>query len=64
VAFDPGSVRLRIERCAFSPCSSLSSICIPSSVEVLCDGCLSGLSSVTFEPGSRLSALPTNGGAL
>jgi hypothetical protein len=44
---------------AFSSCSSLRSICIPSSVKTLCDVCLSaaGLSSVTFESGSQLSTL-------
>jgi hypothetical protein len=56
--FEAVSACLRIESYAFASCSSLSSICIPSSVETLCDHCFSqctALSSVTFEPGSRLS---------
>jgi hypothetical protein len=40
VAFESGSKLSRIESHAFSGCSSLSSICIPSSVEVLGDHCL------------------------
>jgi hypothetical protein len=42
---------------AFSGCSSLSSICIPSSVERLCDQCFEGcrsLATVTFGPASIL----------
>jgi hypothetical protein len=38
----------------------LSSICIPSTVERLCAQCFSNccsLSTVTFQPGSRLSSI-------
>jgi hypothetical protein len=45
---------------AFGDCTSLSSICIPSSVQIISIQCCSGcanLSTVTFEPGSKLSRL-------
>jgi hypothetical protein len=49
---------LSIRDSAFSDCSSLSSICIPSSVNALCQQCFyqcHSLSRVTFETGSRLA---------
>jgi hypothetical protein len=47
-----------LERALFLKCSSLSSICIPSSIECICENCFSecrSLSRVTFESGSSLS---------
>jgi hypothetical protein len=61
VRFESGSKLARIESKAFANCSSLSSICIPSSIEVLSRGCFfqcTGLSSVAFELGSRFSSFP------
>jgi hypothetical protein len=58
VAFETGSKLSRIEVAAFAHCSSLSSICIPSSVEILREWCFAGcqaLCNVTFEADSRLS---------
>jgi hypothetical protein len=57
LTFEPGSTLREIEGEALECCSSLESICVPASVEVLCHHCFSqidGLSSVTFEPGSKL----------
>jgi hypothetical protein len=57
VRFEAGSKLSRIEKFVFRSCSSLSSICIPSSIEVLCRGCFdecAGLLSVTFEAVSKL----------
>jgi hypothetical protein len=61
VTFEAGSKLSHIESAAFALCSSLSSICIPSSVELLCAKCFGGcgaLSRVIFEPGSKLSSVP------
>jgi hypothetical protein len=59
VLFESGSKLSVIQRGAFSVCSSLQSICIPSSVQTLCENCFlsAGLSSVTFESDSQLSTL-------
>jgi hypothetical protein len=49
-----------MEDSAVSSCSSLRSICIPSSVEKLGKDCFSlceSLSTVTFESGSKLSSI-------
>jgi hypothetical protein len=57
VTFETGSKLSRIESGAFRDCSSLSSICILSSVEKLYKSCFYGckaLSDVTFEAGSQL----------
>jgi hypothetical protein len=57
VTFEFGSRLQMLERWTFSGCSSLQSICVPASVEILEDACffnLPNLSSVTFESGSRL----------
>jgi hypothetical protein len=56
--FDPGSTLTKIEAFAFLACVSLRSICIPSSVRVLCKEWLSyceRLLSLTFESGSKLT---------
>jgi hypothetical protein len=61
VTFETGSKLSRIDLYAFLHCSSLSSICIPSSVEMLGESCFfgcEGLSNVTFEPGSQFSSVP------
>jgi hypothetical protein len=58
VTFEAGSRLSRIESWAFHSCFSLSSICIPSSVETLGRDCFSWctkLSAATFETGSKLS---------
>jgi hypothetical protein len=63
VLFESGSKLLRLEHNAFCSCSSLSSICVPSSVRDLCRGCFSrcpSLSTVSFESESRLSCLDTD----
>jgi hypothetical protein len=62
VRFECGCKLSRIEKYAFSSCSLLASICIPSSVEVLCEFCFNGctaLSSVNFESGSKFSSVPS-----
>jgi hypothetical protein len=61
--FESDSKLIRIEAEAFSWCSSLRSICIPSSVEILgwkCFGYCGSLLSVTFESGSRLTHIHSN----
>jgi hypothetical protein len=58
VTFESGSKLSRIGSQAFQFCSSLSSIDIPSSVQVLgneCLCCCKALSGVTFAPNSKLS---------
>jgi hypothetical protein len=60
VTFESGSQLLRIDEEAFSYCSSLESISIPSSVKEIGDRCFAfcdSLSKVTFESGSRLSTV-------
>jgi hypothetical protein len=45
---------------AFESCSWLQSICIPPSVETICQCCFRGckaLSTFTFEAGSKLTTL-------
>jgi hypothetical protein len=49
-----------MERFTFRECRSLASICIPSSVEVLCYACFRGcdsLSSLIFESDSKLTRI-------
>jgi hypothetical protein len=53
----------QIGRFAFSHCSKLKSICIPASIEMLCERCFSlcdSLSQVLFEPCSKLSQMGAN----
>jgi hypothetical protein len=60
VIFDSDSQLSCIENHAFSDCSSLSSIFIPSSVETICHHCFNrckSLSTITFEYGSKLSCI-------
>jgi hypothetical protein len=60
VTFESGSQLSSIAESAFWYCSSLSSIFIPSSVEMLGKYCFQGcdsLSTVTFESGSQLSSI-------
>jgi hypothetical protein len=60
VTFESGSQLSSIAESAFWGCSSLSSIFIPSSVEMLGAYCFSqcnSLSMVTFESGSQLSSI-------
>jgi hypothetical protein len=59
VTFESGSKLSVIEKEAFLSCSSLQSIFITSSVQILCEGCFccDDLSIVTFEAGSQLSAI-------
>jgi hypothetical protein len=60
VTFESNSKLLQIESRAFNECSSLPSICIPSSVKILYARCFdqcSSLSNVTFGPSSRLSQI-------
>jgi hypothetical protein len=60
VTFEASAKLLRLESRAFEDCSSLSSICIPSSVELIGSSCFFGgdaLSTVTFEAGSALSRI-------
>jgi hypothetical protein len=60
IAFEFGSQLTRIESLAFYHLTGLQSICIPMSVETICDrsflSCIQ-LSSFTFEPGSRLTEI-------
>jgi hypothetical protein len=53
----PGSRLTRLEAHCFAGMTSLRSICIPSSVVIICSGCFNGcygLCSVVFEPNSQL----------
>jgi hypothetical protein len=53
----------QIGRSAFSQCSTLKSICIPASIEILGDDCFglcASLSQVTFESGSKLTQMGVN----
>jgi hypothetical protein len=60
LTFESRSKLIRIEALALSGCSSLKSICIPASVEIVCEKCFhacSLLSSLTFESGSKLKEI-------
>jgi hypothetical protein len=60
VSFEDDLKITRIDKGAFSECSALTSICIPSAVEILGEACLSHsptLSQVTFESGSQLAEI-------
>jgi hypothetical protein len=57
VTFESPAAFRTIERYAFRDCSVLASFVVPSSLSTL--GVSSALSSVTFEPDSRLHALET-----
>jgi hypothetical protein len=60
VTFESDSQLSSIAESAFTECSSLASILIPSSLEMLGNECFSGcesLSMVTFESGSQLSSI-------
>jgi hypothetical protein len=57
VRFESNSKLSRLEPCTFYCCSSLSSICIPSGVEVIAERCFSeciNLSTVIFESNSNV----------
>jgi hypothetical protein len=63
VTFEAGARLSRIESHAFWDCSSLSSICIPLRVEILCKSCFGkcqALSVVTFRSGSQLSDIESH----
>jgi hypothetical protein len=56
-AFEGGPSLVLVEQRLIWSCSTLESICVPASVEVLCSRCfagLSNLSSLAFESGSQL----------
>jgi hypothetical protein len=58
VTFEAESSVRQISRRAFAECGALVSICVPASVEVMCEECFfacAALSTVEFEAGSRLS---------
>jgi hypothetical protein len=58
--FESHSKLKKIEEETFSLCNSLKSICIPSSLEILCTRCFvccRNLSIVSFESGSRLNRI-------
>jgi hypothetical protein len=60
LTFEPGSKLTRLGSKAFFLCWELNSICIPASVEMLCESCFSGrsdIASLTFELGSRLTRI-------
>jgi hypothetical protein len=60
LTFESGSKLHRIEKGAFSACSSLQSITIPGSVQIVEQFCFSdcaSLSSISFDPGSRLQRI-------
>jgi hypothetical protein len=62
ITFEPGSQLRELHFCVFGACKSLKSICIPTSVEMICSSTDDDDSShpprpverITFEPGSRL----------
>jgi hypothetical protein len=60
VTFESGSRLIRIDESAFSDCESLTSICIPASVEILYRSCFSGCTSISqlrFESGCKVTRL-------
>jgi hypothetical protein len=60
LTFEPGSMLTRIEERAFERCLLLRSICIPASVEIICNCCFSScyeLSSFVFESGSKIQEI-------
>jgi hypothetical protein len=60
VTFEKGCHLSRLEDSTFLGCSSLSSICIPSSVDIIGQKCFdscASLSRVTFEDDSKLSRI-------
>jgi hypothetical protein len=60
VTFESGSELLHICESAFEDCTSLTSICIPSSVTLLGKSCFSGCSALAelrFEPESKLQSI-------
>jgi hypothetical protein len=64
VTFESRLQLSRIEAIAFRHCSSLSSICIPSSVEVVADNCFAEsnqISMIRFDSNSQLSSIAASG---
>jgi hypothetical protein len=60
LTFETGSKLAIVRDFAFSECSALQSICIPSSIEIMAKSCFNGCTSLahlTFEPGSEISLL-------
>jgi hypothetical protein len=60
LTFQSGRRVLTLGSAAFSRCSSLQSICIPSSIETISTKCFAGcksLSNVTFESGCKVRSL-------
>jgi hypothetical protein len=60
VTLETGSKLSRIEASAFSGCSSLSSNCIPASIEIICERSSSdyqNLSNLTSETDTKLSRI-------
>jgi hypothetical protein len=60
VKFGSGCQISNLSESAFAGCSSLASICIPSSIQTISKSCFAdctNLSNVTFEIGSRLTNL-------
>jgi hypothetical protein len=60
VTFEANSKLRRFDETLFCDCSSLKSICVPSSVRILCSGCFSECTSLrclTFETDSRLKRM-------
>jgi hypothetical protein len=63
LTFEPCSKVSILGPSAFLSCSSLQSICIPSSVQTISDSCFAfcpTLSNVAFEPDSQISILEGN----
>jgi hypothetical protein len=57
VIFESDSKVHELQKSAFLCCSSLKSICIPASVEIICKCCFrlcTSLDRVSFEPNSKL----------